>query len=151
MYGNEYSLPYAVPDSAISLTSGGDRTAILGEETSISCTVAQEVAGLSEHPILELFDNNGDLVTMMDDTTLTRSDSEISGLTHVTLMASFSSLSLSHAGQYSCRAVLSSPALDTPLVKTATVILSVKGESVHTCSIITRIIHTYTIAIVTFS
>ena len=85
--------------------------ALLGESYSVGCIASKNVNGLKNSPVIQWFDPNGNNITDGEGITLT--------MESLSLLASFDSLRTSHAGRYICQASLSSPALSTPLVKTA--------------------------------
>ncbi len=88
-----------------------------GEWYSLLCLASKTISGLTNTPSLEWLDKEGSPVTTGGPVTV----GELTTHTlNVSLSLTFSSLHISHAGQYTCQATLSSPALDTPLEKNTT-------------------------------
>ncbi len=88
-----------------------------GEEYSLICVASKTVSGITNTPSLEWLDKEGSPVTTGGLLTVGELTTQTS---NVFLSLTFSSFHISHAGQYTCRATLSSPALDTPLEKNTT-------------------------------
>lgn len=122
---NDLTFPYlsahAVPQSALSLSVRSTHMALLGESYSVGCIASKNVNGLTNSPVIQWFDPNGNNITDGEGITLT--------MESLSLLASFDSLHTSHAGRYFCQASLSSPALSTPLVKTEDFNITLQSES----------------------
>ncbi len=88
-----------------------------GEEYTLLCLASKTVSGLSNTPSLQWLDEDGSPVSNGGPVTVGEATAQSSG---VSLSLTFSSLHVSHGGRYTCQASLSSPALETSLVKSTT-------------------------------
>ena len=131
-------LSFAVPNTAISISTKSVSAPSLGKSLSIRCLVSKTVDGLSASPILQWLNDNGGDIVSGDGVTLDGPNFQ-STLTTLTLM--FSALHTSHAGRYVCRGSLSSPALFSPLVKTEDYNISVQSEHTTQCFISSKILY----------
>ena len=118
-------LSFAVPNTAISISTKSVSAPRLGQSLSIRCLVSKTVDGLSARPVLQWVKDNGDDIVGGDGVILDGPNFQ-STLTTLTLM--FSPLHTSHAGRYICQTSLTSPALFSPLVKTEDYNISVQSE-----------------------
>ena len=100
-------------------------TPSLGQSLRIRCLVSEAVSGLSARPVLQWLNNDGSDIVVGNGISLDGPNSQ-STLTTLALM--FSALHTSHAGKYICRGSLTSPALSSPLVKTADYNVSIQSE-----------------------
>ena len=99
-------------------------TPVLGQSYTMNCVGHKTISGLSNLPTPQWLTISGDSlgsgVQLQGPVTVGSSSSS--------LAAYFSILRTSHAGNYSCRASLSSPALTTPLVKTTSFGITVQRK-----------------------
>ena len=100
---------------------------------NLTCTV-RTVEGLQNVPTVEWLDETGTRVTTGGDTIV--GSAMISGAM-TTLALVFSPLRISHGGEFTCRANITSPAPPLELTKSAEWDLIVDSEYLQTC-------HTYT-------
>ena len=109
-----------VPPNAISvnIVPASPSGPTVGDEYSLTCTVATEVDGLQQTPSAQWFQNNEQVV---NGATSPQSVNEVS-------MISFSPLNSSHSGSYICRGNISSPALSEPLIINRTQNITLKSK-----------------------
>ena len=117
---------FTVPDTALEVRALSDvSTPVLGLSYTMNCVGHKTTSGLSSLPTPQWLTLSGDSlgsgVQLQGPVTV--------GLSSSRLAAYFSILRTSHAGNYSCRASLSSPALTTPLVKTTSFGITVQRMS----------------------
>ena len=106
---------FTVPDTVLGVRAQSDiSTPVLGQLYSMNCVGYKVVSGLSNLPTPQWLTLNGNPLS----SGVQLQDPVAVGSLSSSLAAYFSILRTSHAGNYSCRASLSSPALTTPLVKT---------------------------------
>ena len=86
---------------------------LIGQPFSVSCTV-EAVNGLSSRPSITWTGPNGVPITALQDVYVFTPPEENSK----TVTLHFTALMETHMGEYTCKAVLISPALEKPLVKT---------------------------------
>ena len=103
-----------VPNSALQVTAAsGDATPVLGQSYSMNCAGHKTLSNLLNLPLPLWYTQDGNLlgsqVQLVGPRPVGSSSSEI--------VAQFSTLRTSHAGNYTCQASLSSPALTTPIIK----------------------------------
>jgi hypothetical protein len=113
----------SVPPDAITATVSSSGAAIAGMVYNLTCTVSKTVDGLINSPTATWMTGgvavtNGNGVTV---TTILTSRSNISTLT-------FDPLRTSHSEQYSCDGILTSRALDEPLMPSIMVELGVQSK-----------------------
>ena len=118
-----------MPNTSISISTSAVSAPSLGQSLSVHCIVTETVDGLSARPVLHWLNHNGSDVIVGDGVILDGPNFQ-STLTTLTLM--FSPLHTSHAGRYTCRGSLTSPALFSPLVKTEDYNISVQSEFIYT-------------------
>ena len=107
--------------------SSDDSTPILGQSYSIDCVGHKTSTGLINSPSPQWFDSSGSLLSTNSDVQLQGPRNV--GLTSSELVAHFPTLLSSHAGNYTCRVSLSSPARAAPIVKTTSFGITVQSES----------------------
>jgi len=99
----------------------------------MACTV-RTVEGLQNVPTVEWLDETGTRVTTEGDITV---GSAMTSGTTITLALTFSPIVVSHGGEFTCRANITSPAPPLELTKSTEWDLIVDSEYLQTC-------HTYT-------
>ena len=125
-------LLFLVPSTAISISTSAVSAPSLGQSLSIHCIVTETVDGLSARPVLHWLNHDGSDIANGGGVILDGPNFQ-STLTTLTLM--FSPLHTSHAGRYTCRSSLTSPALFSPLVKTTDYNISVQSEFMSTSTL----------------
>ena len=98
-----------VPPNTIVVTITTSDSATVGQEYTLECNVSTVITGLTNVPTVTWLHPNGSLVT--SDGGITISPSTPSSSSTLT----FTPLTISHAGQYTCEGSIESPALDSPL------------------------------------
>ena len=103
------------PDAITATVSNSSVTATAGMVYSLTCTVSKTVGGLTDSPTATwttggVAVTNGSGITVKDTT----------GDTTVTSTLTFDPLRTSHEGSFVCNGALTSPALDTALMPSAT-------------------------------
>lgn len=86
---------------------------LIGQPFNVSCT-AEVANGLSSRPNITWTGPNGAPITALQDVYISISTEESSE----TITLHFAALTETHMGEYTCEAVLTSPALEKPLVRT---------------------------------
>ena len=114
-----------MPYTALIITANAVSAPTLGQSLRLCCLVSEAVSGLSTRPVLQWRNNDGSDIVIGNGISL---DGPNSLSTLTTLALVFSALHTSHAGRYICRASLTSPALSSPLVKTADYNVSIQSE-----------------------
>ena len=118
------SIFHTVPPDAITATvSNSSGTATAGMAYSLTCTVSKIVGGLTDSPTAtwttgEVAVTNGSGITVKDTT----------GDITVTSTLTFDPLQTSHEGSFVCTGTLTSPALDTALMPSATENLEIQSK-----------------------
>ena len=125
-------LLFLVPSTAISISTSAVSAPSLGQSLSVHCIVTETVDGLSARPVLQWLNHDGSDIANGGGVILDGPNFQ-STLTTLTLM--FSPLHTSHAGRYTCRSSLTSPALFSPLVKTTDYNISVQSEFMSTSTL----------------
>ena len=125
-------LLFAVPNTAIIVSTIEVSAPSLGQIVRIRCVISEAVSGLSSRPVAQWLDDVGSNVVIGDGVSLDGPSSQPS-LTTLTLV--FNTLRTSHAGTYVCHGSLSSPALFSPLVKAEDYNIIVQSELL--CSTLT--------------
>lgn len=125
-------LLFAVPNTAIVVSTIIVSAPSLGQIVRIRCVISEAVSGLSNRPVAQWLDDVGSNVVIGDGVSLDGPSSQPS-LTTLTLV--FNTLHTSHAGTYVCQGSLSSPALFSPLVKAEDYNIIVQSELL--CSTLT--------------
>ena len=103
-----------------------DATPILGQSYSMDCTGHKTVSGLINQPSPQWLTPSGTLLSSSSDIQLQGPRNV--GLSSSELVALFPTLRTSHAGNYTCQASLSSPALTTPIIKFVTLAVTVQSK-----------------------
>lgn len=107
-------------------TSGdSDPGPVLGQSYNMSCIGHKTASGIINMPSLQWLTFEGH--PLSNDTQL-HAPRRV-GLLSSEIVATFPILHTSHAGNYTCRANLSSPALTTPIIKTTFFELTVQSKS----------------------
>ena len=118
---------FSVPSSILRVAAtSDDGTPILGQSYSIDCIGHKMSTGLINSPSPQWFDSSGSLLSTGSDVQL--QGPRIVGLTSSELVAQFPTLRSSHAGNYTCRVSLSSPARASQIVKTTNFGITVQSE-----------------------
>ena len=117
--------PYTVPNSALQVTAASsDASPVLGQSYSMNCVGHKTLSNLVNLPLPLWYtqDGNplGNPVQLVGPRPVGLSSSEI--------VAQFSTLRTSHAGNYFCQASLSSPALTAPIIKSTTFGITVQRK-----------------------
>ena len=110
-------LPYTVPNSALQVTAASsDASPVLGQSYSMNCVGHKTLSNLLNLPSPQWYTHDGNplgnQVQLVGPRPVELSSSEV--------VAQFSTLRTSHAGNYTCQASLSSPARTSPIIKTVT-------------------------------
>ena len=121
------------------LATSDDLAPTLGQPYSMDCTGHKTVSGLMNQPSPQWYSPSGNLLSSGSDVQLQGPRNV--GLSSSELVALFPTLRTSHAGNYTCQASLSSPALTSPIVKSVTFAVTVQSEFDNTTSIIKRLIY----------
>ena len=108
-------------------------TPILGQSYSMDCTGHKTVSGLVNQPSPQWFTPSRTPLTSSSDVQLQGPRNV--GFLSSELVALFPALHTSHAGNYTCQASLSSPALTSPIVKLVTFAVTVQSEFPNYASI----------------
>ena len=95
-----------------------DTMPILGQSYSMDCTGHKTIAGLVNQPSPQWLTPSGTPLSPSSEVQLQGPRNV--GLSSSELVALFPTLHTSHAGNYTCQASLSSPALTSPTVKLVT-------------------------------
>ena len=110
---------FSVPPEVLEVTATSDDTApILGQSYSMDCTGHKTVSDLINQPSPQWLTPSGTPLSSSSDIQLQGPRNV--GLSSSELVALFPTLRTSHAGNYTCQASLSSPALTSPIVKLVT-------------------------------
>ena len=125
-------LLFAVPNTAIVVSTIEDSAPSLGQIVKIRCVISEAVSGLSSRPVAQWLNSDGSNIVIGNGVSLDGPSSQPS-LTTLTLV--FNTLRTSHAGTYVCQGSLSSPALFSPLVKAEEYDIIVQSELL--CSTLT--------------
>ena len=115
----------SVPPNAITATVSSSGTATAGMVYSLTCNVSKTVGGLTDSPTA-LWTTRGVAVTNGNGITV----SGTTGDTTVTSTLTFDPLRTSHEGSFVCSGTLTSPALDTALMPSATEELEVRSKAI---------------------
>ncbi len=107
-----------MPEPALSLTTEVSGEVTAGQTYFLTCNVTEIIDGLTDSPVVEWLNDTG---TVMD---LSVTDLGTSASQRIT----FNPLQTSHAGKYTCRATLDSPAVEGGTI-TMVVVQSVTVES----------------------
>lgn len=114
-----------MPNTTLIITASAVSAPSLGQSLRIRCLVSEAVSGLPTRPVLQWLNNDGSDIVVGNGISL---DGPNSQSTLTTLVLMFSALRTSHAGRYICQGSLTSPALSSPLVKTADYNVSIQSE-----------------------
>ena len=125
-----------VPDDFTVSISTSSASILAGQMFNLTCTV-RTVDGLQNVPTVEWLDETGTRVTTGGDITV---GSAMTSGTMTKLTLTFSPIVVSHGGEFTCRANITSPAPPLELTKSAEWDLIVDSEYLQTC-------HTYVIFI----
>ena len=121
-----YAILSTVPPDAVTATvSNSSVTATAGMVYSLICNVSKTVSGLIDSPIAT-WTTGGVAVTNGSGITVTNTI----GDTTVTSSLTFDPLRTSHEGSFVCNGTLTSPALDTALMSSATENLEIQSKDV---------------------
>ena len=118
-----------VPDDFTVSISTSSASILAGQMFNLTCTV-RTVEGLQNVPTVEWLDETGTRVTTGGDTIV---GSAITSGFMTTLALVFSPLRVSHGGEFTCRANITSPAPPLQLTKSAEWDLIVDSEYLQTC------------------
>ena len=121
-----YSL-IAVPSGAIQATITTSAVAIAGQQFSLNCVVSETIVGLANTPVA-VWSRDGTLLRSGNEFTVTSSAND----TVATSVLTFTSLSSSDAGVYTCSGILESS------MDLATEDETIQGNLTHTNLIETR-------------
>lgn len=83
---------------------------VAGSEFTLSCTVSENIPGLTNQPNATWLTSEGEPVTSSEDITVTTVQTETTAVTTLT----FNPLRVLHRGVYRCVGTLASPALESP-------------------------------------
>ena len=97
---------------------------LLGQQFNVSCTV-EHVNGLSSRPNITWIGPNGTPITLLQNVHISTPLQEEHSKT---VILHFIPLTEVHMGEYACKAVLISPALERPLVRTGVYKLEIEGK-----------------------
>ena len=114
----------SVPPDAVTATVSSSGTATAGMVYSLTCNVSKTVGGLTDSPTA-MWTTGGVAVTNGNGITVTGT----TGDTTVTSTLTFDPLRTSHEGSFVCSGTLSSSALDTLLMPSATENLEIKSKT----------------------
>ena len=123
---NSQIVYWTVHPGALQVTAtSGNSVSVLGQSYSMNCIGHKMASGLINLPSPQWLTFEGNTLS---------SDAQLQGPRNVGLssseiVATFPILHTSHAGNYTCRVSLSSPALSTPIIKTAFFRLTVQSKS----------------------
>ena len=98
----------------------------LGQSYSMDCTGHKTIAGLVNQPSPQWLTPSGTPLSPSSDVQLQGPRNV--GLSSSELVALFPTLRTSHAGNYTCQASLSSPALTSPIVKLVTFAVTIQSK-----------------------
>ena len=119
-----YAILSTVPPDAVTATvSNSSVTATAGMVYSLICNVSKTVSGLIDTPTAT-WTTGGVAVTNGSGITITNT----TGDTTVTSTPTFDPLQTSHEGGFVCNGTLTSPALDTALMSSATENLEIQSK-----------------------
>ena len=118
-----------VPDDFTVSISTSSASILAGQMFNLTCTV-RTVEGLQNVPTVEWLDETGTRVTTGGDTIV---GSAMTSGSMTTLALVFSPLRISHGGEFTCRANITSPAPPLQLTKSAEWDLIVDSEYLQTC------------------
>ena len=115
-------IPVPLPTLGVSIGTQGNLLA--GDVYSLTCTAAKLIDGLTNSPTLQWLNGTGQPFTngMLGDTMSTN--------TSVTQTLTFNSLLTSDAGEYTCEAMLQSPAMEEGIVNSTTETVTVQSQSI---------------------
>ena len=131
-------ISFTVPNTALIITASAVSAPILGQSLRLRCLVSEAVSGLSTRPVLQWLNDDGSDIVIGNGIGL---DGPNSQSIITTLALVFSALHTSHAGRYICRSSLSSPALFSPLVKTADYNISIQSEFTFRSTVFTSVLY----------
>ena len=103
-----------------------DAAPMLGQSYSMDCTGHKTIAGLVNQPSPQWLTPSGTPLSPSSDVQLQGPRNV--GLSSSELVALFPTLRTSHAGNYTCQASLSSPALTSPIVKLVTFAVTIQSK-----------------------
>jgi hypothetical protein len=109
------------------IATSDDATPILGQSYSMDCTGHKTVSGLVNQPSPQWLTPSGTPLSPMSSDVQLQGPRNV-GLSSSELVALFPTLRTSHAGNYTCQASLSSPALSSPIIKSVTYAVIVQSE-----------------------
>ena len=98
----------------------------LGQSYSMDCTGHKTITGLMNQPSPQWLTPSGTPLSPSSDVQL-QGPTNV-GLSSSELVALFPILRTSHAGNYTCQASLSSPALTSPIVKLVTFVVTIQSN-----------------------
>ena len=113
-------------------------TAAIGDVYSLHCLTSEPIGGLANRATVKWLDGDGRLVTTDGQATVGEPNIQTS---NISLSLSFEALHTSHAGQYTCQASLSSPALGAPLVKISTAEVTLQSKNYTIATELGSILH----------
>jgi hypothetical protein len=108
------------------IATSDDATPDLGQSYNMDCTGHKTVSGLMNQPSPQWLMPSGTPLSPSSDVQLQGPRNV--GLSSSELVALFPTLRTSHAGNYTCQASLSSPALSSPIIKSVTFAVIVQSE-----------------------
>ena len=113
-----------VPLPALSVSIGAQGNLLAGDMYSLTCTATELIDGLTNSPTLQWLNGTGQPFTngMLGDT--------ISTNTSVTQTLTFSPLLTSDGGEYTCEAMLQSPAVEGGIENSTTEAVTVQSQSI---------------------
>ena len=120
---------YSVPPTAITATVSSSGTAIAGMVYNLTCTISKTVSGLTNSPTATwttVGENGGVAITNRNGITVSNiifNETARSTLT-------FDQLRTSHNGRYICDGTLTSPALETELMRSTVETFFVQSEMI---------------------
>lgn len=107
--------------------SSDDSSPVLGQSYSINCVGHKSRSGLINVPSPQWFTPAGSLLSTGADVQL--QGPKTVGLSSSELVAQFTTLHTSHAGNYTCQVSLASPALTAPIVRSQSFGITVQSKS----------------------
>ena len=113
-----------VPLPALGVSIGVQGNLLAGDVYSLMCTAAELIDGLTNSPTLQWLNRTGQPVTngMLGDLNSTN--------TSITQTLTFNSLLTSDGGEYTCYAMLQSPAVEGGIVNSTTETVTVQSQSI---------------------
>ena len=119
--------PISVPQETLQVVaSSGDGAPVLGQTYSIACVGHKTYGGIANFPSPHWLTTNGSFLSTGNTVQLLGPD--ITGHSSTEIVALFPSLLTSHAGNYTCHVILSSPALTSPIVKNEFLGITIESE-----------------------